>query len=157
MTKKADLITKLHEVGVTYKRPVFDTMPHVVSPYDAYEVLKGIIDKKTIDHKEFFWLLLLTQSNRVIGYAEIGKGNTTGVAVNIKEIFQLALMVNASGIIISHNHPSGNLKASKSDIELTKTVKKAGKLFSISLIDHLIVTSEYFISLSDENLIIDDG
>jgi len=153
MKHKTAKIAAMNEVGITYKRSLFETMPYVKSSKDAYEVLISIIDKSTIDHKEFFWILLLNHSNRVIGYAEIGKGDTSGVVVNIKEIFQLAIKTNASGVILSHNHPSGNLNASKRDIALTKQVKKAGNLFSISLIDHLILTSESYYSLSDNGII----
>ncbi|MFY0630005.1 MAG: JAB domain-containing protein [Flavobacteriaceae bacterium] len=153
MTQKTTKINTMHEVGIIYKRPLFKSMPHIKSQFDAYELIMKIIDKKTIDHKEFFWILLLNQSSRLLGYAEIGKGDTKGVIVNVKEIFQLAIKLNASSIILCHNHPSGNLEASKSDIELTKKVKKAGELFSISLIDHLIITSEYFTSFSEEGLV----
>ncbi|MFY0602717.1 MAG: JAB domain-containing protein [Flavobacteriaceae bacterium] len=152
MTRK-QAQNKMHEVGIVYKRPLFDSMPHIKSQFDAYEILMEIIDKDTIDHKEFFWVLLLNQSNRLLGYSEIGKGDTKVVVVNVKEIFQLVVKMNASAILLCHNHPSGNLKASKQDIELTNKVKKACDLFSVSLLDHLILTSEYFSAFSEEGLL----
>lgn len=153
MTQKVIEINKMHEVGIIYKRPIFKLMPHIKSQFEAYEVMMKIVDKYTLDHKEFFWVLLLNNSNRLIGYAEIGKGDDTSVVVNTKEIFQLAIKMNACGIILCHNHPSGNLKASRRDIELTKKVKKAGELLSISILDHLIITSEYFTSFAEEDLL----
>lgn len=141
------------EVSITYKRPLFDKMPHIKSSEDANDIIKGAIDLDCLDYKEFFWVLLLNNSKRVLGISEIGKGDTQGVVVNIKEIFQLVLRTNATAIIICHNHPSGNLVASKNDRTMTTKVKEISKLFSISLVDHLIITSENYYSFAEEGLL----
>ena len=76
-------------------------------------------------------------------------GTTNGVTVNIKEVFQLALLTNVTCIIVAHNHPSGKLIASESDKRITQKLKKASKLLDLTLLDHLIITSEDFMSYSD--------
>ena len=140
---------KMYEVGIVYKRPLFETMPAVKNSADAHSVMSKLIDYGLIDYKEYFWVLLLTKSNRVLGFSQIGMGDTSGVVVNVKEIFQLALKTNACGLILCHNHPSGNLTSSKPDRTLTEKIKIAGKIFSIDLVDHIIITSEGFYSLAD--------
>ena len=140
---------KLYEVGIVYKRPLFDTMPVVKNSKDAHSVLSKLIDYDLVDFKEYFWVLLLTKSNRVLGFSQIGMGDTAGVVVNVKEIFQLALKTNASGIILCHNHPSGNLTSSQPDKKLTEKIKLTATLFSMELVDHIIITSEGYYSLSD--------
>lgn len=141
------------EVSIIYKRPVFDSMPEIKCSQDAYSVFMRFIDPGILDYKEHFWILLLNRANRVLGISEISKGDTTGVIVNTKEIFQLALKGNATGLILCHNHPSGKLKYSKGDLNITESIYKIGKLLSIQLLDHLIITSENYLSFADENLI----
>jgi DNA repair protein RadC len=140
---------KMYEVGIVYKRPLFDTMPVIRNSGDAHTVLSKLIDYDLVDYKEYFWVLLLTKSNRVLGFSQIGMGDTASVVVNIKEIFQLALKANACGLILCHNHPSGNLTSSKPDKTLTEKIKIAGNIFSIQLVDHIIITREGFYSLAD--------
>ncbi len=82
--------------------------------------------------------------------SEIGVGNTAGVSVNFKEIFQLAILTNTTAIIVAHNHPSGKLEASTTDIQLTQRLKKSIGLLDMTLLDHLIITSENYLSLSDD-------
>ena len=72
--------------------------------------------------------------------------------MDIKVVFQTALKSNASSILLCHNHPSGNLKPSEQDIKITKSIKEAGKLMEIALLDHLIITDEGFFSFADEGM-----
>jgi DNA repair protein RadC len=139
-----------HEVQIHYRRPIFDTTQNITSSESADALLREFIDLNRIDHKEFFWLMLLSNNNKVIGMSEIGSGTTTGVCINVKEIYQLALLSNASGVIIAHNHPSGTLSASQADIKIAGKIKKVLDLMDITLLDHLIITSEGFLSLSEE-------
>ena len=143
----------MNEVSIVYKRPLLDEMPNVKSSIDADEILKNVIDLDTLDYKEFFWVLLLNNCNSVLGFAEIGKGDTKGVIVNVKEIFQLTLTSNATSIILCHNHPSGKLKASISDKNITSKVKEIAELFSVTLLDHLILTSESYYSFADNGIL----
>ena len=147
---KTKRLSICHEVQIHYKRPLFETTKKISSSESADAILREFIDLERIDHKEFFWLILLDNSNYVIGMSEIGVGNTTGVCVNFKEIFQLAILANATGIIVAHNHPSGKLKASTLDLQITQKLKESTKILDITLLDHLIITSEGFFSLSDD-------
>lgn len=144
-------IAKCHEVQIHYKRPLFNLDNKVSSSEDSERILRAFIDSKRIDYKEFFWVMLLTNANQIVGISEISVGNTTGVSVNVKEIYQLALLKNASAIIVAHNHPAGKLSPSETDRKLTKKLTDASQLLDITLLDHLILTSEGFVSFSDSN------
>ncbi len=144
-------VDTFNEVKIHYERPILNPNRVVKSSEDSERLLRTFIDAKRIDYKEFFWVLLLTNANQVIGVSEIAVGNTTGVSVNIKEIYQLALLANASAIIVAHNHPSGKLKPSEADKRLTNKLSEASKFLDITLLDHIILTSEGFVSFSDSN------
>ena len=146
---KTDVFT-IHEVEIHYARPIHITLSKITNMNDAERVIRESIELRKIDHKEFFWVLFLNHSNIVLGISEIGRGSTSRVDVNIKEIFQLALRANASSVILAHNHPSGKPKPSRSDIEITKKVKEGGKLIDIEVHDHLIFTSQGCTSLLEE-------
>jgi len=120
---------------------------------DAFDVFFQSWDKETIDHHESFKVLLLNRGNNVLGIASISEGGTAGTVVDIKIIFQYALLSHASSIILAHNHPSGNLKPSDADIEITKKIKEAGQLFTINVLDHLILVNSSYYSMQDNGLI----
>ena len=101
--------------------------------------------------RESFWVLLLTNANQVVAISETARGTSRGTPVNTKYIFQLALLTNASAIILAHNHPSGKLAISHSDIEETKKIKTLARMMEMTLLDHIIITSESFISMKEEN------
>src|SRR5690606_29882544 len=92
-----------------------------------------------LEHHEGMYAMYLNRANKVLGVLQIGIGGVAGVVADPKVIFQGALKAHASGIILAHNHPSGNSTASQADIDLTKKVKEAGKLLEIILLDHLIL------------------
>lgn len=115
----------------------------------AYLILLSSWNKNTIELQEEFKVLLLNNANEVLGVQNLSKGGTKGTYVDVKLLFAIALKACASGIIIAHNHPSGTLEPSESDMQLTKKIKKSGQLLEINLIDHLIVTKEGFYSFSD--------
>ncbi len=98
-------------------------------------------------------LLLLNRGAKVLGKYELSKGGTASAAIDIKLVLSITLKCNASGIILIHNHPSGNLKPSPSDISLTEKLQKACKVIDIKLLDHLIVSQYGYYSFSDENLL----
>lgn len=122
----------------------------IKSSQDAFNLLHG--DLMDLPHEEF-WLLLLKRNNEVIRKLMISKGGVSGTVVDAKIIFKYALEETASGIILSHNHPSGNLKPSQEDIRLTNRIKEAGKALDITVLDHLIITNESFFSFADEGLL----
>lgn len=138
------------EVEIHYKRPLFETMKVVKNPDDANQIIRAYIDISLLDVKEFFWSIFLTRANNVLGMATLGSGNLAGVIVNVREIIQLALLSQASQVIVAHNHPSGKLVPSTNDKQITKKISEGLALFDIKLMDHLIVTSESYYSFASE-------
>ncbi len=130
-----------------------DTLPQVTSPEQAYKLLLEIWDKDTICYREEFIVLLLNNAKRVIGWSKISIGGSNATIVEPAMVFQVALLSHASSIILAHNHPSNNMRASTADINLTKRLKEAGQLLGISIDDHLIISSTTFISLRNESII----
>lgn len=143
----------IHEIQVIYKRPVIDGMESVNNSESISKIFRTVISEEQIDLKEFFCVALLSHANQVLGVSVISNGTATQTVVNVREILQLSLKTNANGIIVCHNHPSGNLKASESDIAITKKIKDASKLFDVVLLDHIILTSEGYYSFADNGLI----
>ncbi|MBI1223209.1 MAG: DNA repair protein [Bacteroidetes bacterium] len=141
------------EVSIVYRRPLSKIPGIVKSSNDAYRIFKNIFESERIDYKEFFFVLLMSNSNRCLCYSRIGEGNTSGTVVNIKEILQLVLKTNACGVILAHNHPSGNLTASEADIRITRKIRDSCESLEIVLLDHIIISSESYFSFMDEGLI----
>jgi DNA repair protein RadC len=140
----------IQEVQIHYSRPNIIEMPQITCSMQTEALLRSHIDLKRLDLKEFFWIILLTHTNHVLGISEIAVGDTAEVAVNKKEIFQLALKANASHIILCHNHPSGNTQPSLSDLSLTKDIASFSSMIGVTIADHLIISSEGYYSFADE-------
>lgn len=102
---------------------------------------------------EGFWILLLNRANKIIKHVQISDGGVSGTVADPKKIFRLSIENGASGIILCHNHPSGNIKPSEQDLKLTKKIVDGGRLLDINVLDHLIIGDEMFFSFADENLI----
>lgn len=105
-----------------------------------------------LEHEEF-WILYLNNAHQVLQTKQISIGGKTGTFVDPKIVYKWALEFDATAIAIGHNHPSGSLKASGSDIELTKRLKQAGISLDIKLLDHLIITEKDYFSFADEGLL----
>ena len=141
------------EIELHYKRPLFSSMDYITCAEDIDIVLREYINLETLDVKEYFWLILLSNGNRISGIALISIGTVSSVVVNIKEIFQIALLSHASKVIVAHNHPSGVLKPSVNDREVTDKIQRGLKTLEIELLDHLIITSEGFTSFAQEGFL----
>jgi DNA repair protein RadC len=115
--------------------------------------LKKYWDEDKIEFVEQFKVLLLNRANKVIGIYEVSSGTTAGTAADPRSVFVAAVKANACSIIVSHNHPSGNLNSSQADINLTKDMVAAGKFLHIPVLDHIIMTSETYYSFADEGLL----
>ncbi|GGG24894.1 DNA repair protein [Dokdonia pacifica] len=139
-----------YEIQIHYKRKIYDISKKISKSESAAEIFRGFIDTDRLDYKEFFIILLLTHANQVIAISEVSIGCTHGTIVNIKEIVQQALLTNTSGVIVCHNHPSGELTKSASDETVTKRIKGALGLLDIKLLDHIILTTESYTSFADE-------
>jgi DNA repair protein RadC len=120
---------------------------------DAYEVFKQVFNPDTVEVFETMWAIFLNRANYTIGYQKISDGGVSGTVCDPKLIYSAALEVGASGLILAHNHPSGNLKASSQDLALTKKIKEAGSVLEIQLLDHLIITANTYTSFSDEAML----
>lgn len=132
---------ELAEVKVSYRQNLKKNVK-ISSPEDSFEVLYQLFDFNTIEFREEFFLLLLNRANFCLGWFKVSSGGTSGTVVDVKIIYMLALLTNASSIILCHNHPSQNIRPSDTDIALTNQIKDAGKLFGINVLDHLIVASD---------------
>ena len=117
---------------------------------DAFQIFQ--LKLEDLPHEEF-WIMLLNRANKVIDIKLIGRGGVSSTVVDSKVIFSFALESLASGIILAHNHPSGNLKPSNSDIRLTKKLVDAGKILEVPILDHIIVGDNDYFSFADEGLI----
>jgi len=138
------------QIEIHYQRPHLQEMYHISCAEDADTILRKYINPQQLDLRECFWVILLSNANRVLAISEVATGSTRGVQTNLKYIFQLALLTNASAIIVAHNHPSGNLDFSKRDVSETKKIKRLATLMDITLLDHIIITSESFVSFAQE-------
>ena len=122
----------------------------ILGSKDAYNMMRRhLVD---LNHEEF-WIILLGRASKVLGKELISKGGLSGTVADPKIIFHVALQHQASGIILIHNHPSGNLKPSQSDISLTKKLSEAGRMLDIQVFDHLIISDNGYFSFGDESLL----
>jgi DNA repair protein RadC len=116
---------------------------------DIYDVMLPLL----IDLKyEEFWILLLNRANHIVGKVLVSKGGVSGTVVDSKLVFKPALEMLATGIILVHNHPSGNLKPSSADIDLTQKLFKGGKLLDITVHDHVIISNSGYYSFADMDM-----
>ena len=137
------------EVELTYKS-TSKARSKIYSSEDAYKVLLPTYKEGAICYKEYFKVLFLNQASQVLGYTLISEGGITDTTVDVRVILQAALLTNSVAIILAHNHPSGNLRPSRQDMEITKQVKDAARLMRITVTDHLILTDEGYYSFADE-------
>ncbi|CAN5168939.1 DNA repair protein RadC [soil metagenome] len=138
------------ELGRRRKDLESNEKPKISSSKDAFDLISG--DLMDLSHEEF-WVLLLNRANRLIKKKRISEGGVSGTVADPKIIFKMALEELASGIIVAHNHPSGNMIASQSDIDLTKKLREAGKFLEVQLLDHLIVCGQKYFSFADEGVL----
>jgi len=123
----------------------------VHAPSDVQRLAKVLIGDSA---HEVFCVFLLDVKNRVVGYTEVGRGGVDMCPVDVRAVFRIALVVGAAALIVAHCHPSGDPSPSKQDIELTERLKKAADLLSLSLLDHVIVTTEECTSLRERGLMV---
>ena len=147
---KAISIVAALELGRRRKESVPETKPVIKSSDDVYELMKA--ELMDLSHEEF-WIILLNRRNSVIKKQPISSGGISGTVADPKIIFNSALAHLASSIILVHNHPSGSLKPSRADTDLTKKLLAAGRLLEIPVLDHLIFTDNDYFSFADENML----
>ncbi len=142
------------EVELVYKTKVKPSQrPKITTSVDAYEVLQKIWNRDKIELVEEFKVLLLNRSNKVLGVLDASSGGITGTVADPRIILTAAIKANAVGIVLSHNHPSGSLKPSRADEELTVKIREAARFLDMTVLDHIIITSEGYYSFADEGLL----
>lgn len=146
---KAISIVAALELGRRRKDTDVREKQKIGSSREAFDQIAG--DLMDLPHEEF-WVLLLNRANRLIRKSRVSEGGVSGTVADPKVIFKLAINHLASGIIVAHNHPSGNRTASQSDMDLTKKLKEAGKFLEVQLLDHLIICGPKYFSFADEGL-----
>jgi len=147
---KAISIIAALEIGRRRNDTETKTVEAIISSRDGYNYMRRhLVD---LNHEEF-WIVLLGRSSKILGKELISKGGLAGTVADPKIIFHTALQHQASGIILVHNHPSGNLKPSHQDVNLTKNLVAAGKMLDIQIFDHLIITDSGYYSFGDEGLL----
>lgn len=122
----------------------------ITSSNSVFELMQPILGE--LSHEEF-WLVYLNNSNKVLQTSQLSKGGITGTLVDVRLAFKNALQLGAVAIILAHNHPSGTLKPSQADKNLTKKIKTAGESLDIKVLDHLIITESAFFSFADEGIL----
>jgi DNA repair protein RadC len=151
---KSVALNQIAEVELMYKSKVkASDRPKITHSKDAYIIFKNNWDENKIELQEQFKVMLLNRANKVLGIYEVSTGGMTGTVADPKLIFVAALKSGACSIMLVHNHPSGNLKPSRQDEELTYKIKEGGKLLDIVLLDHLIISNEGYFSMQDEGFI----
>lgn len=146
-------LNTIAEIQISYSAKVAKQFRiKVNSSEDAYSSLLSSWNQNLIELQEEFKVMLLNNSNEILGIHNLSKGTITGTIVDVKLVFAIALKACASAIILAHNHPSGNLKASQADISLTRKIKQCSDFLDIKLLDHLIVTKDGYTSMADKNL-----
>lgn len=122
----------------------------ITSSNSVFEFMQPIIGE--LQHEEF-WIIYLNNSNKVIQKNQLSKGGITGTLVDVRLVLKNALEVGATGLILAHNHPSGTLKPSEADKQITNKLKLAAESLDIKVLDHLIITEKAYFSFADQNLL----
>lgn len=152
--KKRNLRYRVAEVQLSYSNRIPSSkMPVVSSSSEAYSVIMDSWQSESLELFERFRVLLMNTGNRVMGVYEASSGGISGTVVDIRLLMVTALKATATGIIVFHNHPSGNLKPSTEDRKLTHRIHEAANYLDIKLHDHLIVGREGYLSFRDEGLL----
>ena len=147
---KAKTIVSALELGRRRKESKVQDKIRITCSKDAFDIVAPLLQDQK--HEEF-WVIYLNRANMVVATRNISKGGIAGTVADSRIIFKQGIEILASAVILCHNHPSGNLKASDSDIQLTKKLKEAGTFLEIPVLDHLIVGESGYLSFADEGMI----
>ncbi|MCP4976679.1 MAG: JAB domain-containing protein [Maribacter sp.] len=147
---KAVTIAAALEIGRRRRGEEAQKITKISSSKDAFELLQPGLGE--LPHEEF-WIVYLNNSNKVMHSAQLSKGGITGTLVDVRLVMKHALELGAVGLILAHNHPSGGLKPSKADKQITQKLKKAAVALDIKVLDHLIITQKDYYSFADESIL----
>jgi DNA repair protein RadC len=145
---------QLAEVELVYKTKVKPSQrPKISSSADTFKILRQVWNPDKIEMVEEFKVLFLNRNNKVLGVFDASSGGITGTVADPRIILAAAVKSNAVSMVLAHNHPSGSLKPSRCDEELTTKIKEAAKYFDMRVIDHVIITAEEYYSFADEGIL----
>lgn len=147
---KASMIAAALELGRRRRDAEASSRGLISTSRDAFEFLATSL--ADLPHEEF-WIILLNRANKILGKYLISTGGLTGTVADQRIIFKKALECSSCGIILAHNHPSGSLKPSRADIELTRRMRDAGRIMDIPVLDHLIVAESDYYSFADNDML----
>jgi DNA repair protein RadC len=147
---RAVTIAAALELGRRRKLAETPEVPQIKCSKDVSDIFQPLLSD--LAHEEF-WILFLNRSNRVINRMKLSQGGISGTVTDVRLVMKRAIEYLASGIILCHNHPSGNLNPSESDSNITRKIKEAGNLMDIQLLDHLIISDKDYYSFADNGLI----
>ncbi|TDS06797.1 JAB domain-containing protein [Sphingobacterium paludis] len=145
-----------NELALTYKKTeiLADHQYHCInSSKKVAGLLRNIWDLDDLEIRESFYLLCFSSQLNLLGFQIVAKGGLDAVVVDLRILFSTALLCKSCSIVVAHNHPSGTLKPSGADRELTTKICEAGNLFDIRLNDHIILTADSYFSFRDEGLL----
>jgi DNA repair protein RadC len=149
-TARAVTIAASLELGRRRKMAEAQNVPQIRSSKDVADIFQPLLSD--LLHEEF-WILFLNRSNKVINRMKLSQGGISGTVTDVRIVMKKAIEYLASGIIVCHNHPSGNLNPSESDSKITQKIKEAGNLMDIQLLDHLIISDKDYYSFADNGLL----
>jgi len=147
---KAIIILSALELGRRRNRTDIGPRFKITSSKDVFSYFHTILSD--LSHEEF-WVLILNRSNQVIEKVRISQGGISGTVIDTRIILKSAIEKLASGLILCHNHPSGNLQPSEADRKITDKIKSAANFMEINLLDHLIIADKHYFSFADEGLL----
>lgn len=147
--------TNLAEIMVSYRPKIMNSnRPTIHTSMDSYKTLLELYSDDTIFLQEQFAVLFLNRANKVIGAYKLSVGGICGTVADVRLILSVALKVAATSVVLGHNHPSGNLRPSRQDEEITKKIKTAAEFMDIHVLDHIIISPEgNYLSFADEGLL----
>lgn len=132
--------SKVNEIKISYREKlgISKALP-IKSSADAAKLIFEQWNQDTIGFQETFKVLLLNNANKIKGIYQVSSGSITGTLVDMRILFAVIIKTLSVGVILAHNHPSGKLKPSEVDKQLTDKIQKAAKLFDVNVLDHLII------------------
>jgi len=149
-TARAVTIMAALELGRRRKLAEVPDIPQIKCSKDVADIFQPLLSD--LLHEEF-WILFLNRSNKVTNRMKLSQGGISGTVTDVRMVMKKAIECLASGIIVCHNHPSGNLNPSESDTRITQKIKEAGNLMDIQLLDHLIISDKDYYSFADNGLL----
>ena len=148
--REANILIASLEIGRRKQLSEATEKPQIKCSKDIADIFQPILGD--LAHEEF-WVIFLNRSNKIMGRMKLSQGGISGTVTDVRVVMKRAIEYLASGIIVAHNHPSGNLNPSESDTKITQKIKEAGNLMDIQLLDHIIICDKGYYSFADEGIL----